>query len=155
MTKLTDHKTKKFLYLVVASIALATFAWSISGDGDVLRALKLAVALGVLPLVWVGLRYQRNEKKESGLSEDAFLLKQAGGITELLSQSITVRAIGWLCVAGPIILVLVILMGTKSFSLSVMAAVLSEIICIPCAVGCFRSAAKSRRAAEQAGAKTW
>jgi hypothetical protein len=153
MPKLSDTK-KKFLSFVVASIALSTFAWSLSRDGDVLRALNLAVALGILPLVWFGLRHQRDEMKKSGLSEDEFLLKQAGGARELLDQAKTVRAIGWLCVVGPIVLVLIVFMGTNSFSLGAMAAVVSEVFCIPCAVGCFRSAAKSRRAAEQAGVKT-
>lgn len=65
MTKLPDHKMKKFLYLVVASIALATFAWSISRDGDVLEAPKLAVALGVLPLVsgWAPVSAKREKEK--------------------------------------------------------------------------------------------
>lgn len=153
MPKLPDTKMKKSLLLVVASIALPTFAWSLGRDGDLLRALNLAVALGVLPLVWFGLRHQRNEMKKSGLSEDEFLLRQAGGARELLSQAKMVRAIGWLCVIGPIVLVLIVFMGTNSFSLGAMAAVASEIFCIPCAVGCFRSAAISRRTAEQAGAK--
>jgi small-conductance mechanosensitive channel len=97
----------------------------------------------------------RSEEKACGLSEEEWLLKEAGGASGLLSNAVTARAFGWLIIALPVILMLVIAMGTKSFSLALMIMLVVALPCVFAAYVCFRQSRKWRRIAENAGAKIW
>lgn len=145
---------KNPLFLCVVFVALVAFEWA-AHYNETLGLINRGLIFVFFVWVLVRLRQLQKERQNSGLSEEEFLLKQAGGASALLSQSITVRAIGWLCVVGPLLLVSIVLIGTKSLSATAMATLLLAVISVPCAIACFRSAAKSRRVAKSAGAKVW
>jgi hypothetical protein len=138
--------------LAIATLALV-FGWSYHRSGDSFRAIRYAIYVVAFLMGLFRLHQLRNEKKSSGLSEGEFLLRQAGGATALLSQAVTTKAIGWFCVVAPAILAIFIFLATKSLQPTAIAALLLAVVCVPCAIGCFRIAAKSRRAAEDAGEK--
>lgn len=144
------------LRYVVLPVLLGGFAlayWFSNGDlafsGRVSFSL-LALLAG--PYAFYRLRFER---KASGLSEEESLLKEAGGASGLLSQAVTARAIGWLLIALPVILMSVVAMGTRSFSLALTTILVVALPCVPFAYACFRYSTKWRRVAENAGAKIW
>ena len=147
---------KKFQYLIIIIVPVLVCYWAyLNFNGQILRPAQYALGATAVLLGLFRLRLLKNEKKNSGLSEEEYLLKQAGGAGALLSQSITTRVLGWLCVIAPVILVVVTLLGTRSLKATAFVALLLGVICIPCAIGCFRVATRSRRIAEHAGAKIW
>lgn len=148
--------TKRAFYVVVLPIVLMVFLWSYQRSaGDLLSSFRLAITVGALLSGVLVLYRMHLEKKNSGLSEEEFLLQQAGGAHALLDESVTVRAIGWLCIIVPTALFLFTLIATKSFRIPVITLLVSLPICTPCAFACFRFASKRRRIAQQAGAKIW
>jgi len=136
------------LLAVLVTVIVSFYFMEVSTFKTLTHALGLVAACGCL----VQLFQLRLARKRSGLSDDEFMLKQAGGAEALMSQSTLTRAIGWLCVVAPVLLVLFIILISSSLGTVVLAATILGVICLPCAVACFRSASRSQRVAKQAGA---
>ncbi|MDP1657597.1 MAG: hypothetical protein Q8K91_05635, partial [Hylemonella sp.] len=88
-----------------------------------------------------------------GLSEDEFMLREAGGATKLLIQASTVRAIGWVFFILPIFLTAIGAIAMKSVFYTLVTGALMGIVCIPFSVYCFKYSAKQRHVAERARTK--
>lgn len=146
---------KRLLYFVILPVSVLIFFWSYQTSGQLLKSFQHAMATAAFLMGLLRLYQLRQDKKNSGLAEDEYILKQAGSATSLMSQSITVRAIGWLCVVLPIVLVLITFMATKSLQLTVIISIVLSVFCVPGAIWLFRIAARGRRVAEAAGAKLW
>ncbi len=149
----SQRRMRGFLHWVVLPVLFAAFAWLYFISGvDFIRALTNALfiayvilALGLLYSKWV-------ERKQSGLSEDEYILKQAGGANALLDGASFMYAIGWFCLIAPTLLTLILFIAVKSNVPALISLFVTGPICIPCAVACFVSASKRRRIAERAGA---
>jgi hypothetical protein len=146
---------KKQALLVLLPVVIVAFICALSPDGSCLSAfsIKLALALGALTLAVFKLRQMKTERKASGLSEEDYLLKQAGGRVQLLSQASTVRAIGWFFAALPIVTTLAGMLITKSLIYASITLVLIGVPCIALGVYCLRAAESSRRAAARSAVK--
>ncbi|BAO29314.1 hypothetical protein SUTH_01515 [Sulfuritalea hydrogenivorans sk43H] len=90
------------------------------------------------------------EQKTSGLGEAEYLLKQAGGAQDLLSQAFSALGAGWVYIAVTLGLPLIVGFGTKSFALGATIFVLSAVLCGPAAYGAFRFYSKARPIAQKA-----
>jgi hypothetical protein len=147
---------RNILHYVVLPVVLGgfTLAYWLS-NGDLAFSAKVSFSLLALlagPFAFYRLRFER---KASGLSEEEYLLEEAGGASDLLSQAVTTRAIGWLLIAMPVILMAVVAIGTKSFSLALIPLLVVAPLCLPFAYVLFRHSTKCRSVAENAGAKIW
>ena len=129
-------------------VALA-FVWAYKiSHGNSLQSFSLAVKVilaFVAVNVWLKLR---EEKKASGLSNDQFMLKKAGGPEELLKQAKKTRVIAFVLAAMP--LGVVVLTAGKSLVAGLVVGGLLGVIFIPCAAYLFWIARKTVRVAEQA-----
>ena len=149
-------KRQIILYFVVIPIAFVVFWWSYQrSGGEIFRPAQYAIGVAGLLSGTLVLYRTRLERKSSGLSDEEFLLKQAGGASALLGQSGTVRMIGWLCVAVPVVMLIIVAMTMPPVRLFIFLLAVLASICTPIACVCFQYSSKWRRIAEHAGAKVW
>lgn len=145
---------RHFLFVVLPSF-LACFAWFyLSVHGGMLKSIAFGLSIAATLTAIFRLYKLRLDKKQSGLSNDNYLLKQSGGANGLLNDASLVHAIGWVCIIVPILLVLFCLIAGNRQA-AVIAGIVSGTIGIPSALACFLVAARTRRVAKNAGAKIW
>ncbi len=148
------RKRKKFVNFVLAPLALTVLLLSyIKYDVSLSVAISLTAIVSTLSTCAFDIYQRKVELKQSGLSEAEYMVAEAGGSRTLFGQAVTVRAIGWLCIIVPVLLLAFVMLGTRSLSVLIVIASVLGLICIPCAWGCFRLARKMQRAAEDAGSK--
>lgn len=139
---------KKLLFLAL-SPALAVFLVCVLlFDGNCLNAftIKLAFGLAAMAVAVSELRRSKAQKIASGLSDDEYLIKQAGGRIQLKSQAGTVKALGWFFIAISIFPTGVLLLITRSLSYAVVPLVLIGVLCFALGINCLQSAERSFRA---------
>jgi VIT1/CCC1 family predicted Fe2+/Mn2+ transporter len=147
---------KKQALLALSPVLAVFLVCDLLFDGNCLNAftIKLAFVLGAIAVAVSELRRMKAERTASGLSDDEYLLKQAGGRLQLKSQASTVKAIGWFFIALSIVPTLALLLITRSVSYAVVPLVLIGALCFALGVNCLRHAERSLRAAARSAVKS-
>jgi hypothetical protein len=149
-----SDRLKNLLFFVVLFLCIFALFLLLDPHGDLGKKFKFALILAALPVGWLRLRQLKSDQTKSGLSEDEFLLKKAGGRLQLMSQASTVKAIGWLFIALPIAMALTLMIIMKSLDLTlVVVLVFIGILCVPFGVHCLRTAERNRWAAIRGATK--
>jgi hypothetical protein len=146
MSTLIRKKVWIRIFLPVLLVSFWVLFWL---GADFLLAIKWAAILAAISVGLFQLRQRKVDQIATGLSEDEYLLKEAGGALQLLAQSGNVKAIGWFFIFMPIISVIAFALITKSLVGTLEFALLFGLICIPFGIYCLKNAEKTRRIAEK------
>jgi hypothetical protein len=99
---LNNKTLGKYLTWIALASATIAFTWSYVATKDLTRSLILPGKV-VLPL-FIALKFwlhRQNQKKDSGLTEDEFVVGEAGGYEGLLKVIKLLQRLGWIFVLMP------------------------------------------------------
>jgi hypothetical protein len=146
MRAIKSYNQNDILFLAF-DIGVSILAWYLT------ESVEIAILLGTfLSTLW-SLVLLKRHKRASGLSEEEYMLLEAGGAKKLLAQASLVRAISWIFFVLPVLLVIVAALAIRSVAFVLSMVSMLGILCIPFAVYCYKDSSKRRLVAESALAK--